>query len=174
MLTDLETVLVPVAFEAPLEVTPESSLAVDFEPGEHITITKSAVRALQVAAKVADGGTVHLVHATPGLSRYGGVEGAWLSMTQAGQMDEAAREYAERVLTGIAKRLFPEVRCVAHAGPGKPSELILKIAAEVKPELIVLGASDHGLVRRVMSSTADRLIHQAHTMVLVVPPHPDA
>lgn len=172
MLTAVQTVLVPIAFEAPLDATPESALSVDYEPGEHITITKSAARALQVAAQTVGPGTVHLVHATPGLSRYGGMEGAWLSVTQAAEMDEAAREYAERVLKGLAKRLCPEAQCVAHAGPGKPSDLILRVAAAVKPDLIVLAASDHGRVRRVLSSTADRLIHEAHAMVLVVPPQP--
>jgi len=172
-LSSIESVLVPIAFESPLEATPETALSVDFEPGEHITITKSAARALQVAAGVVGRGTIHLVHATPGLggmSRYGGMQGAWLSVTQAAEMDKAAHDYAVRVLEGVAEGLCPEAKVQAHAGPGRPSDVILNVAAHVKPDLIVLSASDHGRVRRALSSTADRVIHEAHAMVLVVPP----
>ena len=175
-LSSAETALVPIAFESPLQAPPDNALAVDFEPGEHVTITKSAARALQVAADVVGEGVVHLVHATPGfggMSRYGGMQGAWLSVTAAAELDKAAHEYAERVLLGLAKGLCPRAQVQAHAGPGKPSDVILNVASRVKPDLIVLSASDHGRMRRALSSTADRVIHEAHTMVLVVPPHPE-
>lgn len=176
LLDSIDSVLVPIAFESPLDASADQSLSVDFEPGEHITITRSAARALQVAADVVGEGTVHLVHATPGLggmSRYGGMQGAWLSVTQAAEMDKAARDYACRVLEGLARGLCPKAKVHPHAGPGKPSDLILNVAKSVKPDLIVLAASDHGRVRRVLSSTADRVVHEAHTMVLVVPPEPE-
>lgn len=175
-LTSVDSVLVPIAFESPLEATPESALSVDFEPGEHVTITKAAARALQVGADIVGEGTLHLVHATPGIgkmSRYGGMQGAWLSVTQAAEMDKAAHDYACRVLEGVAKGLCPNATVEAHAGPGKPSHVILNVAKSVKPDLIVLAASGHGKVRRTISSTADRIIHEAHCMVLTVPPHPE-
>jgi|GEM_PF-1283239 len=175
-LSSIESALVPIAFESPLEATPQSALSVDFEPGEHVTITKSAARALQAAASVVGDGVLHLVHATPGLggmSRYGGMQGAWLSMTAAAEVNKAAQDYACRVLEGIAKGLVPGAKVEAHAGPGKPSDVILNVAARVKPDLIVLSASDHGPVRRALGSTADRIVHEAHTMVLVVPPEPE-
>jgi nucleotide-binding universal stress UspA family protein len=175
-LSSVTSVLVPIAFESPLEAAPDTALSIDFEPGEHVTVTKSAARALQVAASIVGEGTVHLVHATPGLggmSRYGGMQGAWLSMTAAAELDKAAHEYATRVLGGVAQGLCPKANVEAHAGPGKPSDVILNVAKRVKPDLIVLAASDHGRMRRALSSTADRVIHEAHTMVLVVPPHPE-
>lgn len=175
LLSSIDSILVPIAFESPLAASPESALSVDFEAGEHVTITKSAARALQVAENLVGDGVLHLVHATPGLggmSRYGGMQGAWLSVSAAAEVDKAAREYATRVLTGLAKGLCPDAKVEAHAGPGRPSDVILNVAARVKPDLIVLASSDHGRVRRAFGSTADRIVHEARGMVLVVPPDP--
>jgi nucleotide-binding universal stress UspA family protein len=173
VLSSIDAVLVPIAFESPLEATPETALSVDFEDGEHVTITKSAARALQVAENLVGAGVLHLVHATPGLggmSKYGGMQGAWLSVSAAAEVDKAAHEYACRVLTGIAKALCPSSKIEVHAGPGRPSDVILNVAAKIEPDLIVLATSDHGRVRRAFGSTADRIVHEARGMVLVVPP----
>lgn len=175
LLSSIDSILVPIAFESPLVATPESALCVDFERGEHVTITKSAARAVQVAANLVGSGVLHLVHATPGLggmSRYGGMQGAWLSVSAAAEVDKAAHEYACRVLEGLAKALCPKANLKAHAGPGRPSDVILGVAASVQPDLIVLAASEHSRVRRAFGSTACRIVHEARGMVLVVPPDP--
>ncbi len=174
-MTPLTSALVPIAFESPLDSSAESVLSVDFEPGEHISITKSAARALELAAELVGEGVVHLVHATPGIggiSRYGGLQGAWLSVTAAAEADKAAHDYACRVMKGLATALCPGTRIELHAGPGKPSDVILNVAARIGPGMIVLAASSHGRLRRAVGSTADRLVHEANCMVLVVPPNP--
>lgn len=175
LLSSIDSVLVPIAFESPLAVTPSSALSVDFEDGEHVTITKSAARAIQVAENLVGSGVLHLVHATPGLggmSKYGGMQGAWLSVSAAADVDKAAHEYACRVLDGLGRALCPRAKIQAHAGPGRPSDVILNVASNLQPDLIVLAASDHGRVRRAFGSTADRIVHEARGMVLVVPPEP--
>lgn len=175
VLASIDSVLVPIAFESPLAATPALALSVEFEEGERVTITRSAATAVEVAKNLVGSGVVHLVHATPGLggmSKYGGMQGAWLSVSAAAEVDKAAHEYTTRVLRGLGRALCPDANFEVHAGPGRPSDVILNIAQKVQPDLIVLAASDHGRVRRAFGSTADRIVHEARGMVLVVPPHP--
>ena len=52
------------------------------------------------------------------------------------------------------------------------AELIVASAAKVDADLIVVGTHGHGgLAAALMGSVARGLCHQAHTPVLVVPPH---
>ncbi len=52
---------------------------------------------------------------------------------------------------------------------GKPSEVIVNTAEELEVDLIVVGAGEHSyLVRRILGTTADRVVDSASCSVLVI------
>jgi nucleotide-binding universal stress UspA family protein len=83
--------------------------------------------------------------------------------------EQATRHYAgpleeaERFLAG--KGMSAKV----HSAYGKPSEEILRVADELRADLIVLGTRPHHPVkRRLMGGTADKVVDHANCSVLVV------
>jgi nucleotide-binding universal stress UspA family protein len=89
------------------------------------------------------------------------------------EVDEA-REQAEAF---YAKRLEDAARFLGergvatqtHLAYGKPSEQILRTAAEIQADLIVVGTHPHSPVRRrLLGGTADKVVDRADCSVLVV------
>jgi len=73
-------------------------------------------------------------------------------------MDEAIRNLSQR---GLA--------ATPHLEFGKPGDGILRIAEDLKVDLVVLGTNFHSaLRRRVLGATVDKVVDHAHCSVLVI------
>jgi nucleotide-binding universal stress UspA family protein len=72
--------------------------------------------------------------------------------------DEAARTLKQRGLTATS-----------HIEFGKPGDVILRIAEDLKADLVILGTNPHSaLRRRFLGATVDKVVDRAHCSVLVV------
>jgi nucleotide-binding universal stress UspA family protein len=72
--------------------------------------------------------------------------------------DEATRILNQRGLTPTS-----------HIEFGKPGEVILRIAEDLKVDLVILGTNPHSaLRRRFLGATVDKVVDHAHCSVLVV------
>ena len=166
-------VLVPVSFEIADLETKQAGKAVEIEPGRYIQVSPSTVEALELAARLAAGGRLRLVHATPDLTHfgvYGGPEGAWFPTDAAGAIHHMTKERSLRVLETLAERHAPGLTIEYHVVPGPPTAVILGAASKHPPDAIVLAASGRGRIRRaVLGSTANKIIRQAPCPVVVVP-----
>jgi len=73
-------------------------------------------------------------------------------------MDEAIRKLGQRDLTATS-----------HVDFGKPGDVILRIAEDLKVDLVVLGTNLHSaLRRRFLGTTVDKVVDHAHCSVLVI------
>ena len=89
-----------------------------------------------------------------------------------GEVDEVKREkdtFFGRVAAD-AKRLAAEagVELDVDVRPGQAAELIVRRAAELRVDLVVVGHKGHFLQVYLLGSTADRVAHHAHCPVLIV------
>jgi nucleotide-binding universal stress UspA family protein len=89
------------------------------------------------------------------------------------EVDEAREQadafYGKRLEEAIAFLEERRVAAKAHMAFGKPSDHILRVAEEVKADLIVLGVHPHHpLRRRLLGGTADKIVDHAECSVLVV------
>lgn len=170
-------VVVPIAFEAADEHEIAADRAVELTKGEWAVVGPPTIAALELAAKLAAGGEVRLVHATPdyrSVAVYGSQEGLWLNDSSIRELDEAAKRQSLNVMQSIAERHCRGVTLEYDIAPGKPLDVILEISKHHPPDAIVLAASGHGRVRRaVLGSTADKIIRKAFCPVVVVPAEPD-
>jgi len=72
--------------------------------------------------------------------------------------DEAVRNLSQRGLTATP-----------HVEFGKPGDVILRIAEDLKADLLILGTNPHSpLRRRVLGATVDKVVDHAQCSVLVV------
>ena len=72
--------------------------------------------------------------------------------------DEAVRNLGERGLTATS-----------HIDFGKPGDVILRIAEDLKADLVILGTKPHSaLRRRFLGATVDKVVDHAHCSVLVI------
>lgn len=83
---------------------------------------------------------------------------------------EQALNYYEKIQKEILDRARKEnLKLVPLIRFGKPAEAIVNTAEELKVDLIIVGAGEHPyLVRRILGSTADRVVDSASCSVLVV------
>ena len=73
-------------------------------------------------------------------------------------MDEAIRNLGQRRLAAAS-----------HLEFGKPGDVILRIAEDLKADLIILGTKPHSAMRRrFLGATVDKVVDHAHCSVLVV------
>jgi len=73
-------------------------------------------------------------------------------------MDEAIRTLGQRGLTATS-----------HIDFGKPGDVILRIAEDLKADLVILGTKPHSaLRRRFLGATVDKVVDHAHCSVLVI------
>lgn len=75
----------------------------------------------------------------------------------------AALVRLDRVLQACSEP--PAERLIAS---GRPVQEILRVAAQERVDLIVIGAHGHHGLRGILGSTTDRIMHQADCDVLVV------
>ena len=170
-------VMVPIAFEAADKHEIAADRTVELTDGEWAVVGSPTVAALKLAAKLAGGGEVRLVHSTPdyrSVAVYGSQEGLWLNDSSIRELDDAAERQSMHVMKALAQRHCPGVTLEYDVGPGRPLDVILEAAKRHPPDAIVLAASGHGRVRRaVLGSTADKIIRKAFCPVVVVPAEPD-
>lgn len=166
-------VLVPVQFEdaSDRELAVERSF--EIADDSWVAIAPATVEALRLAAKMAQGGEIRLVHATPDLTSttlYGGPEGTWLPHAAIEELDTIARNQSLKVLRHFAGMHCGGARVAFDVDSGKPLHVILEAAQRHPPDVIVLATGGRGKIRRaVLGSTADKLIRQAVCPVVVVP-----
>jgi len=73
-------------------------------------------------------------------------------------MDEAVRNLSQKGLTAIS-----------HIEFGKPGDVILRIAEDLRADLVILGTNPHSaLRRRFLGATVDKVIDHAHCSVMVI------
>jgi len=170
-------VVVPIAFEAADKHEIAADRTVELSQGEWAVVGLPTIAALKLAAKLAAGGEVRLVHVTPdyrSVAVYGSQEGLWLNDNNIRELDETAKRQSLHVVTTFAQRYCEGVTLEYDIAPGKPLDVILEVAKQHPPDAIVLAASGHGRVRRaVLGSTADKIIRKAFCPVVVVPAEPD-
>ncbi len=166
-------VLVPVSFEVAELESKQSGQAVEVGPEAFVQISPSTADAIELAARLAAGGRLRLVHATPDLTHfgaYGGPEGAWFPTDTAGEFHRIAKEHSLLVLRALASRHAPGMECEFYVAPGSPISVILHAVDTKAPDAVVLAASGRGRVRRmVLGSTANKLMRQATCPVIVMP-----
>jgi nucleotide-binding universal stress UspA family protein len=160
-----QRVLVPVEFVA----TPENEIAVDrsVQVGDHewVSVNEWTVRALELAARMARGGEVCVVHATPEFTDYA----TWMSPKSVTELDDAARTHSTALIAAVARHCVGvTIRQIIR--PGRALDVILEAAKEHRVDAIVLAASPrHRVSRAFLGSTADKVIRQASCPVVVVP-----
>jgi len=161
-----ERVLVPVEFGSPAaaEIAPEHSVEVG--ENEWISVSEWTIKALEMAARLAQGGDVYIVHATEEfLDR-----SSWMTPAGVSQLDASARAGSIKVIEEVAEHHCVGVRCHHITKAGRPLDVILSAATECEADVIVLAASARHRVRRaVLGSTADKVIRRSPCPVMVVP-----
>ena len=83
---------------------------------------------------------------------------------------EQARSYYSKIMEDAADHLKQRgLSAKIHIDFGKPADTILRIAEDLRVDLLVLGTHPHSaLRRRVLGATADKVIDHVHCSVLVV------
>ncbi len=119
----------------------------------------------------AAGASAHVVHAFTPPSSFGGFPAEY-------RVDDSEWIDAERSV--LRDRIESQIRRTAPAGltrvngyleEGAPHRVLSRMAEELKPELIVVGAVEvRDRLLRPLGSTADRVVRQAQCPVLVVRP----
>jgi nucleotide-binding universal stress UspA family protein len=122
--------------------------------------------ALQKASEIAGayGGTLTIAHAVqPRVSSLDG--GATILRAL-----DAEREQAWNLLSGARQSLDPAVPASLEVVSGDPVAAIVRLAAELKPDLIVVGSHQRGALERfLVGSVSDGIVRRAVAPVLVVP-----
>jgi nucleotide-binding universal stress UspA family protein len=126
---------------------------------------------MALALTHAAGASAHLVHAFTPPGSFGGFPAEY-------RLDDAEWIEAEKAV--LRERIESQIRRASPAGlnrvhgyleEGAPHRILARMAEELKPELIVVGAvEEHDRRLRPLGSTADRVVRQARCPVLVVRP----
>jgi nucleotide-binding universal stress UspA family protein len=132
-------------------------VAFDFSPSAEFALS----RAVDVAARAPQ----HVLHVIATLDERAGV----LHGVTYEDADHVMRLVRERVAAAFTGRsTASEVQFFVHARIGKPSEEILRLAAEVGADLIFIGSHGKvGLERLLLGSTCERVVREAHCPVMV-------
>lgn len=107
------------------------------------------------------------VHSRPASSAelFGAVDGTWLGEYEDALHERLAQQAQRTGLTGLEGFGPGQL----HVAMGSAYEEIVELAGKVRAELIVLGAAEGGVLRRVfLGSTADGVIRKAPCPVFVV------
>ncbi|HEX6970702.1 MAG TPA: universal stress protein [Limnochordia bacterium] len=151
-------------------------LAVPAEYGElpsralaAIDFTSYSLDAARTAAAVlGPGGELHLLHAIPkesGVALPSAIRTEWVRAMRdelASRMDDVVRRLGQE---------FPHLRVVGHLADGRPVPEVLRLAKELKVELLASGTNGYGFLGRLlMGSVATQLVRRARCLTLVAPP----
>jgi universal stress protein E len=128
-------------------------------------------RILSMGAIVAEGlrGKLHAVHAYTKMPA-GAIPGVVADASIALQMQREAEQAAEAEFDR-ALRATKLPRARRHLVGGDPANVIVEVARKVRSAVVVLGAvSRSGIKRAFIGNTAERLIDELHSDLLVVKP----
>jgi len=83
---------------------------------------------------------------------------------------EQAQNYYSRIMEEAANKLKQQgLAPGVHIHFGKPADVILKTAEDLKADLVVLGTNPHSAFRRrFLGATVDKVVDHAHCSVLVI------
>ncbi|MBI2998536.1 MAG: universal stress protein [Deltaproteobacteria bacterium] len=83
---------------------------------------------------------------------------------------EQAKSYYSKIMEDAAEHLKQRgLSAKFHIDFGKPADTILRIAEDLRVDLVVLGTKPHSaLRRRFLGATVDKVVDHAHCSVLVV------
>jgi nucleotide-binding universal stress UspA family protein len=127
--------------------------------------SNASLHCAQAALKLAQafGAEVILVYVVPPMVLPG--DAPWAPLEA---IHEVERQRGERVLAEAAKTLgHPQARALVKIGP--PAETIAEVADAEGVDLVAVGSTGKGAVKRLLvGSTADRLVHICTRPVLVV------
>ena len=146
-------------------------------------LSRNSAYAFRHAVSIAKstGAKLHILHVTEPLS-----EDARITM-QIFMQDKASREEALKTRTQYLKlaledrqkdfwAAMPEEHQAVQKQiesiqviEGYPAEIILRFSSELKCDLIILGAHDHGFSQTFLGSVAKRVLRRATIPTLVVP-----
>lgn len=159
-------VLVAVEFEPADDAEVETDRAVEVGDHDWIAVSVWTVQALELAARLARGGELWVVHATADFRDHATL----MSAASIAELNRGARHHATTVLETIANRHCPDVELHYVVAPGEALKVILEAAEQHPPDAIVLATSSRGRVHRTfLGSTADKVIRQSSRPVVVVP-----
>ncbi len=165
-------ILVPIDFEPATDEAVESGVAID-AAGQHVELSPSSVRAVELAAELArtSSGKLYLVHVTPVFQRATMYTGpVSLPVGVLDEIQQRARDASMAVLRHLTEELCTGIAVEHVVGPGQTAQALIEAAKRVDAELIVMAASGRSRVARFfVGSTADRVIREAPCPVLVVP-----
>ena len=130
-------------------------------------------RILEIALELAraTGAVAHVVHAYTAPAAYSGFpaeyrigESEWIDAEK-----EVLRERIEQQIRRAAPEGFDRIQAYLEEGP--PHRVLARLARNLKPGLIVVGAiEERNRLLRALGSTADRVARQASCPVLIVRP----
>ncbi len=146
-------------------------------------LSKNSTHALCHAAALASatGAKLHVLHVVEPLSDDAMVTMRMFMQEQKSRKDmlEARHAHLKEVLTERQKNFWAEISKEdkdiqnqvesIEIIDGHPAEVILRRAAELKCDLIVLGAHDHGFSHTFLGTIAKRVLRRATIPTLVVP-----
>jgi nucleotide-binding universal stress UspA family protein len=162
---EFSRVLVPVEFRS-LEKDETTEGQVVDVGDDRVAVGPITVRALELGARLAREGELWLVHAHHNFSDYA----TWMSVKNMDELNEQASVYTTRVLEAIAAKHCPDVNLHYVISAGAALDVILQVAEQHPPDVIVLAASSRSRVNRaLLGSTADKVIRRAVCPVMVVP-----
>lgn len=137
------------------------------------SLTDESDRIVKTALELAraSGAKAHVVHAFTPPSAFGGFpaeyrvgESEWMDAEK-----EVLRERIEQQIRRLAPEGFDRVHGYLEEGP--PHRVLARMAQELKPGLIVVGAvEERNRLLRPLGSTADRVVRQAVCPVLMIRP----
>ncbi len=126
--------------------------------------SEGAKAALAAACELAGEGTEVHVLAVGRIPEYAE------TVSEVEEAKEQADRYYSRPLDEAAEMLRAAgAHPLVHAEYGKPGDVIVRVAETIAADLVVIGTNPHSaLTRRVLGSTADKVVDRAHCSVLVV------
>lgn len=137
------------------------------------SLSEESDQILKIAIDLArdSGAWVHLVHAYTPPAAFSGFpaeyrlgESEWMDTEK-----EVLRGRIDQQIVRVAPDGFDRIR--SYLQEGAPHRVLARMAQELKPGLIVVGAIEpHNRLLRPLGSTADRVVRQAACPVLVVRP----
>lgn len=88
------------------------------------------------------------------------------AFSESGASASREREHAEGFLDSLA--LGSSLKIRTHALPGDPADAILRVAAEIDADLIVVGNKGMRGAARILGSIPNHIAHKAPCSVLIV------
>jgi|GEM_PF-6214645 len=168
-IVEFNRIVVPVEFQTLDEDEISFGEVVTVGDKYRVAVGPTTLDALELAARLARGGELWLVHAHLDFTGHA----TWMDTSVLSDLNSGARHHASLVLEAVATRHCPDVTLHYVIGPGSPLDFILAVAEAKSADAIVLAASSRSRLSRVFQgSTTDKLIRRARCPVVVVPAPP--